>query len=422
MSKIKHESILSQDGLRRSIKVLVPKEEVERLAKDKILELSRTIKINGFRQGKVPVSLINQRYMAAVYSELASGLIEDLSKESITGFNLKPISKYFVDVISDISSADGFSFSVEFDVYPEVPDLDVAAISMPVVKCDITEKDIDKVIEEIKFSVAEYAVVDRGIMPDDKVVLSHKYGDKQGESSFVMHATVPEKVCEELLGKASGACISTNVEDYDSWSQVLVLELQPEAMPIEITVVSVSEILPVDLTVEMWQKAGYASTTIEDLRDEIRKTLELTAAALCDRENFKVLEPLLFEAANKLEFDLPEFFVESVFKDQQDKNADVSLEDVRGQLRRDFVFEKLSSEDVQTKLTDADLFYFALASNFKLGAVFLRHALQNPEWNSALLNRFHELKSLKDILGSVTVESEVNQSLTELMKKREQES
>ena len=117
------------DGLKRGYTVVVPASDIEGKRSAKLAELARTMQLPGFRPGKVPTSVVRQRYGTAVMSEVLEQSVNDATRQVLEDRGLRSATQPKVDVVS-IDDGRDLEFNVELELLPEVPMPDFAAIPL----------------------------------------------------------------------------------------------------------------------------------------------------------------------------------------------------------------------------------------------------------------------------------------------------
>ena len=136
-------SVETTQGLERKLTISVPAEKVDVEVKNRLRQLAKTQRINGFRPGKVPPSVIQKRYGKAVRQEIAGEVMQRNFVEAIIAEKINPAGRpNFVEK----SNEDGkdLEFEATFEIYPEVElkDLDKISVERPAV--EVSEKDVDE--------------------------------------------------------------------------------------------------------------------------------------------------------------------------------------------------------------------------------------------------------------------------------------
>ncbi len=136
-------SVETTQGLERRISISVPAESVDVEVKNRLRHIAKTQRINGFRPGKVPPSVIQKRYGKSVRQEVAGELMQRNFVDAIVAEKLNPAGRpEFVAKSNEEGKA--LEFEATFEVYPEIElkGLDSIKVEKPAV--EVTEKDIDE--------------------------------------------------------------------------------------------------------------------------------------------------------------------------------------------------------------------------------------------------------------------------------------
>ena len=142
-------SIETLSGLERRLVVEIPSEEVESLFHHKLAEVSRQVKVKGFRPGKVPDSEVRRRYGDSVRHDVVVDLIEKSYWKAIMQEKLVPAGAPSIEPLQDREGED-LKFSAVFEVYPAfiVKGLNQVTINRPSV--EVTDSDINRLIERLR--------------------------------------------------------------------------------------------------------------------------------------------------------------------------------------------------------------------------------------------------------------------------------
>ncbi|REL27602.1 trigger factor [Thalassotalea euphylliae] len=136
-------SVETTQGLERRLTISVPAEKVDVEVKNRLRQLAKTQRINGFRPGKVPPSVIQKRYGKAVREEITGELMQRNFVEAIIEEKINPAGRPNFEAKSN-EDGKPFEFEATFEVYPEVEikDLEKIAVERPVAQ--VTDADIDE--------------------------------------------------------------------------------------------------------------------------------------------------------------------------------------------------------------------------------------------------------------------------------------
>ncbi|MGD2068009.1 MAG: trigger factor [Gemmatimonadota bacterium] len=146
---------------RRTLSVTVPASVVTAERRSVLDRLSSRMKLKGFRSGKVPASVVEQRYGAAVNQEVLDKVIGEAYKEALRLESLNPISQGEVDEVEYEPDQD-LVFSISFDVHPkiEVARLGGFAIERPA--AEVADADVDRVVERLRDQNAAWQPAEEG--------------------------------------------------------------------------------------------------------------------------------------------------------------------------------------------------------------------------------------------------------------------
>src|SRR3954462_8778093 len=138
----------SAEGLKRELKITVPAGELEEQISRRLGELSRSIRIPGFRPGKVPLNLLRQRYGQAVRGEVLESTLQGSSAEAIREKNLRPALPPKVEIVSAAEGAD-LEYTMSLEVLPDMPEPDFAGLDLERLVCEVPDEDIDRAVERV---------------------------------------------------------------------------------------------------------------------------------------------------------------------------------------------------------------------------------------------------------------------------------
>jgi trigger factor len=163
-------SVETTQGLERRLTISVPAETVDVEVKNRLRQVSKTQRINGFRPGKVPPSVIQKRYGKSVRQEVAGEIMQRTFVDAIIAEKINPAGRpSFVAK----SNEDGkeLEFEATFEIYPEVElqDLEKIAVERPDVV--VSEKDVDEMFETLQKQHQTWKENKRKTKKGDKLTL-----------------------------------------------------------------------------------------------------------------------------------------------------------------------------------------------------------------------------------------------------------
>src|SRR5471032_644210 len=126
-------SVETTQGLGRRVTITVPADSIEKAVSSELVNVSKKVRIDGFRKGKVPKHIIEQRYGASVRQDVLGDLMQRNFVDAIIKEKINPdgAPKY---VPGEYNLGEGFNYTVELQVYPEVElkDLENIEVEKPV--------------------------------------------------------------------------------------------------------------------------------------------------------------------------------------------------------------------------------------------------------------------------------------------------
>jgi trigger factor len=160
----------SADGLKREYRIVVPNDEVESQIANRLDELGRTIRLPGFRPGKVPPQLLRRRFGRSVRDEVMERALQNSTAEAIREHNLRPALPPKVDIVSFGEGAD-LEYRMSVELLPDIPEPSFADLGIERLVVDIPDEDIDRAIERIAEQQRQSETVDRAAASGDILVV-----------------------------------------------------------------------------------------------------------------------------------------------------------------------------------------------------------------------------------------------------------
>ena len=161
-------SVEAGDGLERKVTVQVPAETVESEVNNRLNSLKNTVKIDGFRPGKVPLSVIKQKYSGTVLQEVASELMQRTFQEALSQENLNPAGDPAIKA-SDLVIGQVMEYTATFEVYPEVALAPLAELEVERVEASVDDKDVENMIEVLRKQKMDWSDVDAAAADGNRI-------------------------------------------------------------------------------------------------------------------------------------------------------------------------------------------------------------------------------------------------------------
>jgi len=272
-------SIETTSGLERRLTIGVPATTVESEVEKRLKEAAKNIRLNGFRKGKVPMKVVKQRYGAGVRQEVVGEVISRSFYEAARQEDVKPAGQPSIQP-KQMSEGKDLEFVATFEVYPEVSLGDVSTLKLTRYSADITDADIDNMIEVLRKHQATWKEVERAAAEGDQVNIDF-VGTKDGEEFAGGKAQGQQLVLgsgsmipgfeDGIAGMKPGEQKTIDVtfpEDYQAE------ELKGAKAQFSITLNSVAEQELPELKKAFFQKFGLEKGGIKAFQKEVKTNME----------------------------------------------------------------------------------------------------------------------------------------------------
>ncbi len=165
-------SVENLGKLERRIVVRIPAAAVDSKVQEKLRELSQTVRLKGFRPGKVPTRVIEQRFGSQVREEALSDAVRNSFQEAVRQENLRPAVAPSITTNRPDGAAE-IEFTATFEVVPELGNIDVSTLSLTRVVATVEETDIDRMIETLRQQRRSWQPVERAAQAGDMVLFEY---------------------------------------------------------------------------------------------------------------------------------------------------------------------------------------------------------------------------------------------------------
>lgn len=160
--------------------VEVPSEKVTSAFKKKLQDMSRRLKISGFRTGKVPVSVVKQRFGKQVFQEVVTDTMHSSYQEAVRQEKLRPAGSPRIEPLN-LNTDQDLKYVATFEVYPEINLADTSGFEIQSADVEITATDVDDVLEKLQKQKMFWNEIDHAAEKGDRVTIDFK-GTIEGEA------------------------------------------------------------------------------------------------------------------------------------------------------------------------------------------------------------------------------------------------
>jgi trigger factor len=285
-------------GLERRLEVAVPATEVASQVEQRLKQISRTARLKGFRPGKAPFAVVRKQFGEQVHTEVVSDLMRSSFAQALSQEKLTPAATPRIEPLAMTPGAD-LKFAAVFEVMPEVKLDAVEGIAVERPSAQVTEPDIDAMLESMRRQRPNFTAVERSAQDNDRVVIDYKglIDDKSFEGSdgtdvnvtIGSHQSMPELEAG-LKGATAG---ETRTIPVTFAAEHPNKTIAGKTAQLQVTIKRVEEqSLPV-VDEEFGRAYGVEEGGVEALRAEVRKSMERELAdVIRNRVRGQVLDAL----------------------------------------------------------------------------------------------------------------------------------
>jgi trigger factor len=321
-------------GLQRRLTLSVPTADVSRKMQERYRSLARTVRMPGFRPGKVPLKLIEQSYGPQVQAEILGDAISKAFSEAVDEHKLRVAGQPSIEPKAGDDAGEGgeaaaTDFTATFEVYPEVELGDPSTLEVERFTSTVGDAEVDKTIDVLRKQRTRWNPVERAGQAGDRVTMDF-VGKLDGVAFEGGSATDFPLVLGEgrmladfeagVTGKAPGETAEFDVsfpEDYNA------KELAGKTARFEVTVKKVEEPELPALDSAFAEQMGVPNGDLEKFRADVRANLEREVA---QRLKARTKSSVMEQITKLADIELPKSLVEA----ESNVLADRMREDLKG--------------------------------------------------------------------------------------------
>ncbi|GAA0578322.1 trigger factor [Craurococcus roseus] len=311
---------VANEGLKRAFSVVVPATDITAEREKRLAQLGKDLRLPGFRPGKIPARVVQQRYGQAVMGEVLESSVNNATQRVVSDRGLRPAQQPKVELVNFADGTD-LEFKVEMEVMPEVPMPDFAGIELERLKAEPGDEQVDKALaaiaqrnrklediaEERPAEAGEVAVCDFV----GRLVTDGEAGEPfPGGSATDMPIEVAGEgfipgFTEQLVGIRAG---ETRQVEVAFPAEYAAQELAGKAARFEVTCKALKRaVLP---EMDDAFATGLGFETAEKLRETVRETLQREYDSM---SRMKVKRALLDRLSERADFPVPQGMVDAEF-------------------------------------------------------------------------------------------------------------
>ena len=266
-------------ALERRIDMSVPLADIEKDVEARLKQMARTVKMPGFRPGKVPFRMVAQSYGQQARSEAIGAAVERVLGEQIRALGLR-VAGYPSIEPKDVTGTEALEFTAVFEVYPEVSIADVSAQEVERPLLEVGDAEVDQTLEVLRKQRTTFAAIERAAQDGDRVVVDFTgrkdgvefEGGKASDFAFVIGAG-------QMLKDFETAVLGLNIGDSKTFDMTFPADyhaanLAGQTVQFDVVVKKVEEPKLPEVDAEFAKSLGIADGDVTKMREEVKGNLE----------------------------------------------------------------------------------------------------------------------------------------------------
>ena len=309
------------DGLKRGFTVVVPAADIESARAKRLAELSRDLRLPGFRPGKVPANLVRKRFGGAVTAEVLEASVNDATKQVLADRGLRSAGQPKVEVTT-LDEAQDLEFKVEVELLPDIELPDLSDLQLTRLKAEPSAETVDKALGEIAQRQRTLEPVEEARPAARGDVLTVDYagqtdgvafpgGTGQGMDVEIGGSGFIPGFSEQMEGMQAG---ETRQIDVTFPAEYAAKELAGKAATFEVTAKALKRAVLPAVDDELGRTLGF------DGLDEVRRLITQQVQREYDQlSRLRIKRQLLDALAERAHFPVPDGMVDGEFSQIWDR-------------------------------------------------------------------------------------------------------
>jgi len=348
-------------NLERRLTVAMPMQPIEEEIGKRLSSLSRTVKMAGFRPGKVPMKMVVQQYGPQVRREVISSKVEETFSDAVHQHSLKIAGYPSIEPKPLAENADSYEYVATFEVFPEVKIGDLSNIAIERPKLKLTAADVDKTIEVLRKQRATFEPVERGAKMGDSVTIEfssqidgQQVEDTAGQTIALLlgeEGRLPD-FDKNIVGAKAG---ETRKFDLTFPADYHNVSLAGKTANYEVKVVAVAASKLPMVDADFARELGVEDGDVAKMRAEIKENLEQEVAK---RVRAAVKTQVMSALVNTVDIELPRSLIaietgqqmEAAQKGLQQRGVDLSQVKLESSM-----FEEQATRNVKLRMILVEL-------------------------------------------------------------------
>lgn len=218
-------SVETLKGLERKVTVSVPTEKVEEEVSQRLKDLARKVKVDGFRPGKVPLTVVKNRYSDSVREEVAREMVQSTLFKALEEHQLNPAGYPSVEPEA-LEAGKDFRYTAVFEIFPEFEISELNQATVELAQSEVSDKDVTEMLDKLREQNKEWQEASHAVKTGDKLVIDFEGflgdtafdgGSAKGHELVIGSGAMIPGFEDGIIGAKKGETVNVTVtfpEDY----------------------------------------------------------------------------------------------------------------------------------------------------------------------------------------------------------------
>ena len=313
------QAVQNTSPLERNITVSIPVERIEAEIATRLKKLARTVKMQGFRPGHVPIKMVERHYGFQVRQEVVTDEVQQRFADAIKDQKYRVAGYPRFQPVPAADGASNVEYTATFEVYPEIVVGDLSKFEVTRPQTQVTDADVAKTMDTLRKQRAKFNNVDRAAQNGDLVNIDFEgliagqpfEGNKAANFTVILgEARMLPDFESAMVGMKAGETKTfplTFPQDYNE-----ALKGKTADFTVTVNQVAEADLPPVDA--EFARQLGVASGDVEQLRREVRQNVE---AEVTKRIKSTIKEQVMDAMFTSAAFEVPRSLLENEIQRMQ---------------------------------------------------------------------------------------------------------
>lgn len=304
-------TIHERSAIQRELEIKVDEAELQEAFDEAYKTMRSRLSLPGFRPGKAPMGMIKKMHGDAIEGDALERLAQEKFREAAEEHKIEPLG---TPVMTDLHRhpGEGAHFKIMYEIPPTIELQDMSGVEIEQHPVTVTEEDIDRTVERLRFRRAERIPV--AIVADEQTVARLSFlppGRPESEASeqeiYLADPEILPEVKDAVVGKSVGETLTLDLPAPHDHSEE---PHEHTTQPIEVTIVAAERVELPELTEELIQEfSGKRASTLPELREDVRTELK-AAREKAGQEDLE--ERIVAKMLEMHSFEVPQAIVQAI--------------------------------------------------------------------------------------------------------------